>query len=69
MNKWLNFGGDLNHYWELRKVVNGHKLIGQMAALVRRVLAEVCAVPVLQIMIIIITIVLYFQHFYFKFQV
>ena len=25
MNKWLNFGGDLNHYWELRKVVNGHK--------------------------------------------
>jgi len=37
MNKWLNFAGDpdhhldtgivcrIRHYWEIRKVVNGHK--------------------------------------------
>jgi len=37
VNKWLNFGGDpdhrldtgivlrVRHYWEIRKVVNGHK--------------------------------------------
>ena len=37
MNKWLDFGGDpdhrldtgivfqIRHYWEIRKVVNGHK--------------------------------------------
>ena len=37
LNKWLNFGGDsdhrldtgivfrIRHYWEIRKVVNGHK--------------------------------------------
>ena len=72
MNKWLNFGGDLNHCWKLRKVVNGHKSAAHIdwpeAVLIRRVLAEVCAVPVLQIMIVII-IVLYFKHFYFKFQV
>jgi len=38
------------HYWEVRKVVNnGYSfiLIRQMAALVRRALAEVCTVPVL----------------------
>jgi len=61
VNKQLNFGGDpdhrldtgivfrIRHYWEIRKVVNGHSfiLICQMAALVRRALAEVCTVPVL----------------------
>ena len=61
MNKCLNFGGDpdhrldtrivfrIRHYWEIRKVVNGHSfiMISQMAALVRRVLVEVCSVPVL----------------------
>ena len=50
MNKWLNFVGDpdhrldtgivfrICHYWEIRKVVNGHSfiLIRQVAALVRR---------------------------------
>jgi len=36
-------------YWEIRKVVNGHTfiLICKMAAQVRRTLAEVCTVPVL----------------------
>ena len=63
LNKRLNFGGDpdhrldtgivfrTRHYWEMRKVVNGHKSAAhtdrQMAALVRRALAEVCTVPVL----------------------
>jgi len=39
----------IRHYWEIRKVLNGHSfvLIRQMAALVRRALAEVCSVPVL----------------------
>ena len=60
-NKRLNFGGDLahrldieiifriRHYWEIRKVVNGHSFIRicQMAALVRCALEEVCTVPVL----------------------
>ena len=55
MNKWLDFGGDpchlldteivcrIRHYWRTRKVVNCHSfvLIRQMAALVRRALAEV----------------------------
>ena len=38
----------IRHYWEIRKVVNGHSfiLIRQMAALVRRALTEVCTVPV-----------------------
>jgi len=54
LDKWLHFGGDPNHcldtgivfrichYQEIRKVVNGHSfiLIRQMAALVRRALAE-----------------------------
>ena len=37
------------HYCEIPKVVNGHSfiLIRQMAALVRRALAELCTVPVL----------------------
>jgi len=57
----LNFGGDPDHrldtgivfrirqFWVIRKVVNGHSfiLIRQIAALVRRALAEVCTVPVL----------------------
>jgi len=61
MNKRLNFSGDpdhrldtgivfrICHYWEIRKVVNGDSfiLIRQIAALVRRALAEVCTVPVL----------------------
>ena len=61
MKKWLNFGVDpdhgldtgivfrMCHYWEIRKIVNGHSviLIRQMAALVRRALAEVRAIPVL----------------------
>jgi len=61
MNKWFNFGGDpshrvdggivfrICHYWEIRKVVNGHSFIPirQMVALVRRALAEVCTFPVL----------------------
>ena len=36
----------IRHYWEIRKVVNGHSfmLIRQMAALVRR---KVCIVPML----------------------
>jgi len=60
-NNCLNFGGvpdqrldkgivfRIRHYWETRKVVNEHPfiLIRQMAALVRRALAEVCTVPVL----------------------
>ena len=39
----------IRHYWEIQKVVNGLLLvlIRQMAALIRRPLAEVCAVPVL----------------------
>ena len=55
LNKRLNFGGDLDHrldtgivflirhYWETRKVANEHSfiLIRQMAALVRRPLADV----------------------------
>ena len=57
MNKCLNFGDDLGHrlnvgivfrirhYWEIRKVVNDINLllivIRQMAALLRRALAEV----------------------------
>jgi len=38
----------IRHYWEIRKVVNGHSftLIRQMATLVRRSLAEVGTVPV-----------------------
>ena len=58
VNKWLHFGGDpdhrldtgivfrICHYWEILKVVNGHSfiLIRQMAALVRRALAEICTV-------------------------
>jgi len=65
MNKWLNLGGDassrldtgivfwIRHYWEIRKVVNGYSfiLIRQIAALVRRALAEVCTVPVLLVVI------------------
>jgi len=61
LKKWLNFGGDpdhrlhtgivfrIRHYWEIRKAINGHSLvlIHQMAALVRRSLAEVCTVPLL----------------------
>jgi len=61
MNKCLEFGGGPNHrlnskivfsirhYWEIRKVANGHSFVlnRQMAALVRRPLAEVCTVPVL----------------------
>jgi len=61
MNKCSNFGGDpdhrldtrivfrIRHYWEMQKMVNGHSftLIRQMAALVRRALAEICIVPVL----------------------
>jgi len=60
MNNWLN-GSDPDHRldtgivfrnhhdWEIRKVVNGHSfiLIRQIAALVRRALAEVCTVLVL----------------------
>jgi len=58
VNKWLNFGGDpdhlldtgivfrIRHCWEIRKMVNGHSfvLIRQMAARVRRGLAEICNV-------------------------
>jgi len=61
LNKRLNFGGDpdhrldtgivfrIRHCWEIRKLVNGHSfiLICQIAALVRRALAEVRTVPVL----------------------
>jgi len=61
LNNLLNFDGDLDHrldtgivfhichYWEIGKVVNGHSfiLIRQMAALIRRALAEVCIVSVL----------------------
>jgi len=43
----------IRHYWEIRKVVNGHRSIGQMAALVRRALAEVCTVPVLLVLILV----------------
>ena len=56
VDKCSNSGGDEDHhldtgivfwiryYWRIRKVVNGHSfiLIRQMAALVRRALAEVC---------------------------
>jgi len=64
IDKRLHFGDDpdhrldiaivfrIHHYWEIRKVVNGHSfiLIRQMAALVRRALAEVCIVPVLLVL-------------------
>jgi len=62
-NKLLNFGSDpvhhldtgivyrIRHYWEIRKVVI---LIRQMAALVRRALAEVCTVPVLLVYFLIL---------------
>jgi len=67
MNKMLNFGGDLDHlldtgivfrthhYWDICKVFNGHSfvLILQMAALVRRALAEVYTVPMLLIYLFI----------------
>jgi len=63
VNKRLIFGVDpdhrldtgivfqIRHYWEIRKVVNGHSfmLIRQVAALVRHALAEVCTVPVLPV--------------------
>jgi len=66
VNKWLNFRGDpdycldtgtvfrIRHYCEIRKVVNGHSFIltRQMAALVRRALAEVCTVPALLVCMI-----------------
>jgi len=65
MNKWLNFGGDpghrldtgiifrIRHYWGIREAVNGYSfiLIRQMAALVRRALAEVCTVAVLVVIV------------------
>ena len=71
------FGFRIRHYWEIRKVINGHKsaaaihtdspdggsgylvtfsrrsrtgssdVVIDIATLVRRVLAEVCAIPVL----------------------
>jgi len=43
----------ISHYWEIWKVASGHSfiLIRQMAALVRRPLAEVCTVPVLLVWI------------------
>jgi len=61
VNKRSNFGGDqdhrldtgivfrIRHYCEICKMVNVYSfiLIRQMAALVRRALAEVCTVPVL----------------------
>jgi len=63
-NKKLNFGGDpdhrldtgivfrIRHYWEIRKVVNGHSfiLIRQKAAMVRCAMAEVCTVPIFLVM-------------------
>ena len=45
----------IRRYWEIWKVVNGHSFVlisselPDMAALVRRALAEVCTVPVLQV--------------------
>ena len=58
---WWRFGRHMDtgivfqirHYWEIWKVVNGHSLmlICQIAALVRRALAEVCTVPVLQVLL------------------
>jgi len=61
VNKWLNFGSNLDHrldtgivfqihhYSEIRKVFNRHSFIfiHQMVALVRRALVEVCTVPLL----------------------
>jgi len=61
VNKKLNFSDDpvhrlntgivfrIRHYWEIRKVVNGHSfiLIHEIASLIRRALAEVRTVPVL----------------------
>ena len=69
MNKWLNFGGDpdhrldtgivfqIRHYWEIRKVVNGHSfiLIRHMMVLVRRALAKVCTVPVLLVVGLVVS--------------
>ena len=66
--KWLDFGKDTGHRLntgivfrirycrEIRKVVNVHSfiLIRQMAALVRRALAEVCVVPVLLVLYVFI---------------
>jgi len=65
VNKRLNCGGDLacrldtgivfriRHYWEIRKVVNGHSFIRicQMAALIRCAREEVCTIPVLLVFI------------------
>ena len=40
----------IHHYWDIRKVVNGHKSAAhtdsQMAALVRRASTEVCTVSI-----------------------
>ena len=64
VNKWINFGRDVDHrldigivfrilhYWEIWKVVSGHKSVAHadspyMAALVRRALAQVCTVSAL----------------------
>jgi len=61
VNKWLNFGGDPGHrldigmvfriryYWEMQKVVNGHKSAAHTDSPdggTVHTLAEVCTVPV-----------------------
>jgi len=55
----------IRHYWQILKMVNGHSfiLICQMAALVRRALAEVCTVPVLLVLTDIITISDFYKFF------
>jgi len=63
MNKLLNFGGKsdhrldtgivfgIRHYWEIQKVVNGHKSAAYTdspdSGTGKTCLAEVCTVPVL----------------------
>jgi len=73
----IKFGGDLDHrldtgivfqihsYWEMQKVVNRHsfRLIRQMAALVRRALAEVCTVRVLLVYSLLLNSFLSFSCF------
>ena len=67
VNKRINFCGDLNHrldigivfwirhYWNIRKVLNGHKSVADTCSpdngTGKTCLAEVCTVPVLLVMV------------------
>jgi len=66
----------IRHYWDIRKVVNGHKSAAhsdspecQMAALVRHALAEVCTVLVLPVVSDLErTFIVIIFHYFFNIQ-